>query len=153
MIRRIDPIGRTAFGALCIAGAAAVAAPVLLLAGAVGGIVSGVNGDVVYAIAFWLLAWAMAVFSAGLAVGIFFSAFPLSSDWITEWPGYAVALTLGAATVVLMALLLFPVPAPIYVAVIVPLLLCFGGGFGVAGRLAGLKAPSARPRPRAARRR
>jgi hypothetical protein len=153
MIRRIDPIGRTAFGGLCIAGAAAVAAPVLLVVGAVGGVVFVTNGDVVYAIAYWLLAWAMAVFSAGLAVGIFFTAFPLSSDWITEWPGYAVALALGAATVALMALLLFPVPAPIYVAVIVPLLLCFGGGFGVAGRLAGLKAPSARPRRRLARRR
>lgn len=153
MIRRIDPIGRAAFGALCIAGAAAVAAPVLLLAGAIGAISFGASGDVLYAIAFWLLAWAMALFSAGLALGIFFSAFPLSSDWITEWPGYAVALALGAATVALMALLIFAVPLPLYAAVILPLLLCFVGGFGVAGKLAGLRAPSARPRPRAARRR
>lgn len=153
MIRRIDPISRAAFGALCVAGAAAVAAPVLLLAGASGAIAYGTTGDVVYAIAFWLVAWAFALFSAGLALGIFFSAFPLSSDWITEWPGYAVALALGAATVALLALLIFAVPMPIYAAVILPLLLCFIGGFGVAGRLAGLRAPSARPRPRPARRR
>jgi len=47
-----------------------------------------------------------------------------------------------------MALLVFVAPVPLYAAVIVPLAATFVVGFGVAGRLAGLRAPAARPRGR-----
>ncbi len=70
-----------------------------------------------------------------------------------EWPGYATGFSVGGVGLALMALLLFVAPVPLYVAVTVPLLATFVAGFGVAGRLAGLKAPAARPRQRAARRR
>ena len=153
MIRAIDPIGRVAYGMLCIAGMAALATPVLVLVGIIGGIIYASDGDGGKAIAVWLLSWAAAVFAAGLFLGIFYTAWPLASDWIMEWPGYATGFSVGGAGLALMALLLFVAPVPLYVAVITPLAATFVAGFGVAGHLAGLKAPAARPRQRAARRR
>ena len=153
MIRAIDPIGRVAYGMLCIAGMAALATPVLVLVGIIGGIIYASDGDGGKAIAVWLLSWAAAVFAAGLFLGIFYTAWPLASDWIMEWPGYATGFAAGGAGLALMALLLFVAPVPLYVAVIAPLAATFVAGVGVAGRLAGLKAPAARPRQRAARRR
>ena len=76
----------------------------------------------------------------------------VNNNWMAS-PYLPAAQALFAATVALMALLIFVVPMPVYAAVILPLLLCFAGGLGVAGKLAGLRAPSARPRPRAPRRR
>ena len=153
MIRRIDPISRAAYGALCIDGMAALAIPVLLTAGVVGGAVFALDGDGGKAVAVWLLSWAAAAFAAGLFLAIFYTAWPLASDWIMEWPGYATGFALGGAGLALMALLLFVTPVPTYLAVVAPLVATFVAGSSVAGRLAGLRAPAARPRVRAARRR
>ena len=153
MIRRIDPIGRVAYGALCISGMATLALPLLLVAGVVGGIVFALDGEWLKALAFWLLSWASAVFAATLSLVIFFTAWPLASDWITEWPGYAMGFAVAGVGLALMALLVFVAPVPLYAAVIAPLAATFAVGFGIAGRLGGLRAPSARPRQRAVRRR
>ena len=149
MIRRIDPIGRVAYGALCISGMATLALPLLLVAGVAGGIVFALDGEWLKALAFWLLSWAGAVFAAALSLAIFFTAWPLASDWITEWPGYAMGYAVAGVGLALMALLVFVAPVPIYAAVIGPLAATFAVGFGIAGRLPGLRAPSARPRQRA----
>lgn len=153
MIRRIDPIGRVAYGALCISGMATLALPLLLVAGVAGGIVFALDGEWLKALAFWLLSWAGAVFAATLSLVIFFTAWPLASDWITEWPGYAMGYAVAGVGLALMALLVFVAPVPIYAAVIGPLAATFAVGFSIAGRLPGLGAPSARPRQRALRRR
>ena len=153
MIRRIDPIGRVAYGALCIAAMAALALPLLLVAGVVGGIVFALDGEWLQALAFWLLSWASAVFAATLFLAIFYTAWPLASDWITEWPGYAMGFAVAGVGLALMALLVFVAPLPIYAGVIAPLAATFAVGFSIASRLAGLRAPSARPRQRAVRRR
>lgn len=145
MIRRIDPVGRAAYGLLCIAGMAALALPVLVVAGIVGGI--AYEGS--KALAVWLGSWGAAGFAVLLFAAIAYVAWPLASDWITEWPGYATAFAVGGAGLALMALLLFAAPLPLSVAVIAPLAATFAIGFGVAGRLAGLRAPGARPRERA----
>ena len=149
MIRAIDPIGRVAYGVLCIAGMAALATPVLVLVGIIAGIIYASGGDGGKAVAVWLLSWAAAVFAAGLFLGIFYTAWPLASDWIMEWPGYATGFSVGAGGLALMALLVFLLPVPLYIAVIAPLGGTFVVGFGIAGRLAGLGAPAARPRRRA----
>lgn len=153
MIRRIDPIGRVAYGALCISGMATLALLLLLVAGVAGGIVFALDGEWLKALAFWLLSWAGAVFAATLSLVIFFTAWPLASDWITEWPGYAMGYAVAGVGLALMALLVFVAPVPIYAAVIGPLAATFAVGFSIAGRLPGLGAPSARPRQRALRRR
>ncbi len=149
MIRRIDPVGRAAYGVLCIAGMAALALPLLLLVGGTTAIVHAASGNGEKALAIGLLSPACAAFAATLFLAIFLTAWPLASDWIMEWPGYATGFSLAAAGLALMALLVFLVPMPLYLAVLVPLAATFGVGFAVAGRLAGLKTPAARPRPRA----
>ena len=149
MIRRIDPLGRTAYGALCIAAMAALALPLLLVAGVAAGTVFAVDGDGLKGLAVWLLSWASAAFAAALCLGIFYTAWPLASDWVTEWAGYATGFAVAGAGLALMALLVFVSPLPLYIAVIAPLAATFALGFGIAGRLAGLKAPAARPRARA----
>ena len=149
MIRRIDPIGRVAYGVLCIAGMAALALPVLLVVGVVAGIVFATDGDGMKGLAVWLLSWAAATFAAMLFLAIFYTAWPLASDWIMEWPGYATGFVVAGVGLALMALLVFLVPVPLYLAILVPLTATFAVGWGIAGRLAGLRAPAARPRVRA----
>ncbi len=149
MIRRIDPVGRVAYGALCIAGMATLALPLLLVVGVIAAIVFAAEGDWMKALAVWLLSWACAAFAAALFFAIFFTAWPLASDWITEWPGYAIGYVVAGAGLALMALLVFLLPVPRYIGVMAPLAATFAVGFGIAGRLAGLRAPAARPRVRA----
>ncbi len=149
MIRRIDPIGRVAYGALCIAGMSALAVPVLLVFGLVSGLIFALDGEGLKGLLFGLASLSAAIFAAGLFLGIFFTAWPLASDWIMEWPGYATGFVVGGCGLALMALLLFVVPVPIYVAVALPLAGAFTVGFGIADRLAGLGAPAAQPRVRA----
>ena len=149
MIRRIDPIGRIAYGALCISGMSGLAVPLLLVAGPITGLVYAIDGDGLKGLTVALLALAFAALAAGLFFGIFFAAWPLASDWITEWPGYATGFAIGGGGLALMALLVFVGPLPLYVAVIAPLAVTFAVGFGIAGRLAGLGAPAAQPRVRA----
>ena len=149
MIRRIDPVGRLAFGLLCINAMAALAAPLLLVGGLAAGIAFALTGDGMKGLAVWLLSWAAALFAVALVLAIFYTAWPLASDWITEWPGYATGFSVGGAGLALMALLVFLAPVPLYFAVAAPLGATFAVGAGIAGRLAGLKAPAARPRTRA----
>ncbi len=149
MIRRIDPIGRIAYGALCISGMSGLAVPLLLVAGPITGLVYAIDGDGLKGLTVALLAVAFAALAAGLFFGIFFAAWPLASDWITEWPGYATGFAIGGGGLALMTLLVFVGPLPLYAAVIAPLAATFAVGFGIAGRLAGLGAPAAQPRVRA----
>ena len=149
MIRRIDPIGRIAYGALCISGMSGLAVPLLLVAGPITGLVYAIDGAGLKGLTVALLAVAFAALAAGLFFGIFFAAWPLASDWITEWPGYATGFAIGGGGLALMALLVFVGPLPLYAAVIAPLAATFAVGFGIAGRLAGLGAPAAQPRVRA----
>ena len=149
MIRRIDPIGRIAYGALCISGMSGLAVPLLLVAGPITGLVYAIEGDGLKGLTVALLAVAFAALATGLFLGIFFAAWPLASDWITEWPGYATGFGIGGTGLALMSLLVFVGPLSLYVAVIVPLAATFAVGFGIAGRLAGLSAPAAKPRVRA----
>ena len=149
MIGRIDPIGRIAYGVLCIDAMAALAFPLLLVIGPIAGAVFAIDGDVSKGLAVWLLSWACALFTGGLFLAIFFTMWPLASDWVTEWGGYALGFAIATAGLAIMALLVFLVPMPLYLAVISPLAATFATGFLVAGRLAGLGSPAAQPRVQA----
>ena len=147
MIFRVDVVGRVAYGGLCIAGMAGVAIPVLVLVGAIGGIMYLVDDDGMKALAVWLGAWGAAALAGGLLAAIIYAAWPLASDWITEWQGYAVAFLIGAAGLGLLALLLFAITVPLYLAIIVPLAATFCVGFAVAGLLPGAKVTTQPQRP------
>ena len=155
MIRRIDPVGRAAYGALCVGGMATLATPLLLVAGVAAGLFYLIDSEGTKGLLVWLFSWTSAVFAALLSLAIFFAAWPLASDWVTEWSGYAIGYAIAAAGLALMALLVFLVPMPLYAAVLAPLASAFAAGFAIAGKLGGLKAPAAqrRPKVRALRRR
>ena len=139
MIRRIDVLGRSAFGVLCIAGMFALSVPVLVAVGAIAGIVIASDGEGGKGLAVWLLAWAAAASAGLLFFGISFVAWPLASDWITQWQGYATGLAIGAAGLGLMALLVFVSTWPLYLAVIVPLGATFAVGFSTPGWFLGIR--------------
>jgi len=145
VIRRIDPVARTAYGVLCIAAMAALAFPLLVVIGAVAGAVFAIDGYGSHGLAVWLLSWACALFAAALFFAIFYTMWPLASDWVTEWGGYALGFAFAGVGLAIMALLVFLVPMPRYLAVIAPLAATFATGFAVAGRLAGLGSPAAQP--------
>lgn len=145
----IDPIGRAAFGVLCLAAMAVLAMPALVVAGVVGGIVFWSRGDVGKALLVGLGTWGVAAIAGVLFLVIVYTAWPLAADWITEWPGYATGFLIAGASLGLMALLLLAIPTPLYVALIAPPAGSFAVGFGVAGWLGGLRAPGAQPRERA----
>jgi hypothetical protein len=140
LIRRLDPLSRTAFGLLCIAGMSLWAMPVLAIVGVIGGIGTAVGGDLSRALGVWLGSWAAAGFAAMLFLGISFTFWPLASDWIIEWPGYATALVIGAAGLGLMAFTVFITDWPLALEVLAPLFATFAAGFAVPGRFLGLRA-------------
>jgi hypothetical protein len=145
VIRRIDPVGRIAYGVLCIAAMAALAAPLLVVIGTAAGVFFAINGDVSKGITVGLLSWACAVFAAALLLAIFYTMWPLASDWVTEWGGYALGFAIAGVGLAIMALLVFLVPMALALAVILPLAATFVTGFAVAGKLAGLGSPAAQP--------
>jgi hypothetical protein len=154
VIRRLDPLSRTAYGVLCIAAMALLAIPVLASVGVIGGIAIAADGNGDRALAVWLGSWAAAAFAFALFLAAAYLFWPLASDWIVEWPGYLTALTIGACGLAFMALTVFVTTWPLAMEVLVPLGATFLVGFGVPGRVLGLRRP-AEPRraPAAARRR
>lgn len=138
MIRRIDVLGRGAFGVLCIAAMAGLAVPALLAAGVILGVVFAVDGDIAKGLTSWLLAWAAALLASTLFFTASYTAWPLASDWITEWQGYVTGVVIGAVGLASMAYLVFASPLPLYLAVIAPLAATFAVGFAVPGWFLGL---------------
>ncbi len=148
-VRRIDLVGRAAYGTLCIGAMAALALPVIFIAGTAIAVLELADDDNERALAFWLGSWAAAAFAGALFLAIFYAAWPLASDWIMEWPGYATGFSIAGAWLALLAVLVLATPLPLFVSIPVSLMGAFATGFAVAGRLAGLKAPSARARVKA----
>lgn len=154
MIRRIDPVARAAFGGLCLGGMTAEAIPVLFIVGIVGGIGVAVQGNFDRAVAVWLGSWAAALFATLLFVLIAYVFWPLASDWITEWQGYAWGFIIGGIGLAFMALTVFVTDWPLALEIIVPLIMTFLFGFALPGRLIGVRRrPPQTESQRAARRR
>jgi hypothetical protein len=122
----------------------------ILVAGTTLAIAELASGDAQQSLAYALGSLAGAILSAALFLALFYGAYPLASDWITEWAGYVVGIATGAFGLALMAALLLSA-APVFLAFALPLVVAFGTGFAIAGRLAGMGAPTARPRTKARR--
>ena len=155
MIGKIDVLGRGAFGVLCIGGMLLEAIPLLFMVGIVGGIGLLAGGNLDRALWVWLGSWGATGIAALLFLAIAYFFWPLASDWITEWQGYATAFAIGAAGLGLMALTVKFTTWPLAAELIVPLIITFLTGFAIPGWFLGLSRslPTIRDRPRAARRR
>ena len=144
VVRRIDPLGRSAFGVLCIAGMSLEAIPVLLIVGVVGGIGIWVDGNGDRAFWVWFGSWAAAAFATALFLAIAYVFWPLASDWITEWQGYVTALIIGAAGLGLMSITVFVTDWWLTFEIVIPLLMTFLIGFTIPGWFLGLASPDLR---------
>jgi hypothetical protein len=156
VIRRIDPIGRTAFGLLCIAAMSLEAVPVLIVVGVLGGLGILLVGDVDRALWVWIGSWAAAGFACLLFLALAYLFWPLASDWITEWQGYLMGFIIGALGLGFMALVVFVTDWPLPVELLFPFVTTFLVGFLLPGWFLGLHNPELQTldhrRERAARR-
>jgi hypothetical protein len=118
----------------------------------VGGIVLVSTGEGWFALWFTLASLGFAVLSAGVGFLLGFIGLPFSSDWIADWPAWALALGLSLAGCALLAALLFLTPVPAYGAVPLVLAMVWGTAYLVALVLPGTR-PTARVRARTVSRR
>jgi hypothetical protein len=155
VIRRLDPLSRTAYGVLCIAAMSLLAIPVLFSVGVMGGVGIALDGNGDRAVAVWLGSWGAAFVAFVLFFAMAYLFWPLASDWILEWPGYVTALTIGALGLAGMALSVLLTDWPLAMEVLIPIGATFFVGFSIPGWFLGLRrAPrSERQVSRAARRR
>ena len=142
LIRSIQPLARAAFGLQALGAMLVFGGVALVVIGAVGGLLTADEGAL-GALAFWLIAWGIAALSIAGGVAMALFGWRFSGDWITEWPGYAVGLSLGAAGDVLLALLLFATGLHWSVSLVVALGSVFGAGFAVAGQFFWLEVSAA----------
>lgn len=156
MIRRIDPIGRSAFGLLCIAAMLLEAVPVLIVVGVLGGLGILFVGNVDRALWVWVGSWVAAAFAGALFLAIAYVFWPLASDWITEWQGYLMGAIIGGIGLGFMALVVFVTDWPLAIELIFPFVTTFLVGFLLPGWFLGLGHPGLQTldhrRERAARR-
>jgi hypothetical protein len=136
VMKTIDVYGRLAFGGQCVAAMAIIAGPVLFITCSI--IPFYVWDDNrAEALLYWLGGWLVAV---GVTVGgVAFGAFcwRWSGDWITEWPGYAVAFGFAAMANGVLAYLLTSTPVPVYLSFAAAMAGAFVAGMLVAGHLGG----------------
>jgi hypothetical protein len=144
MIRRLDPLGRTAFGLLCIAAMSLEAVPVLLVVGVLGGLGILLVGNFDRALWVWIGSWIAAGLSGGLFLLLAYLFWPLASDWITEWQGYAMGFIIGGIGLAFMALVVFVTDWPLALELIVPFAITFAVGFLLPGWFLGLRNPELR---------
>ncbi len=139
MIRRLDPVGRAAFGLLCVAVLLLEAIPVLLVVGVLGGLGILLIGNFDRALWVWIGSWLAAGLSAVMFLTLAYLFWPLASDWITEWHGYVMSIIIGAAGLASMALIVIATGWPLALEIIIPLLLTFLVGFSMPGWFLGIR--------------
>jgi len=138
VIKSIDVLGRLAYGGQCVAAMAMEAAPLIFITACILPFVIWGNdrGD---ALAVWLGGWlvAAATAAAGVVLGVF--CWRWSGDWITEWPGYAVAFGFAVVANAALAYMLTTTPVPIYGSFAATIAAVFLAGVLVAGHLGGMR--------------
>ncbi|MDP9236135.1 MAG: hypothetical protein M3P30_01825 [Chloroflexota bacterium] len=139
MMKSIDVYGRLAFGGQCVAAMAIIAAPLIFVVACILPFVLWGDDNHAGAIGAWLGGWAAAIGTgaAGVALGVF--SWRWSGDWITEWPGYAVAFGIAGVANAVCAYLLTATPVPIYGSFAVTIGAAFVAGLLVAGHLGGMR--------------
>jgi hypothetical protein len=138
-----DMVIRMSYGVLTLSVMGFVAGVLFVPIAVFGGIGHAAAGHGFFALWFALGSLGLAVLSAGVGFLLGFIGLPFSSDFITEWPAYALALSLSLAGCALLAILIFLTPLPAWGAA--PLVLALVGG---AAYVVALALPKARPRPR-----
>jgi hypothetical protein len=152
VMKSIDVYGRLAFGGQCVAMMMLIAGPLLFVTAAVLPFVlwHDNRGE---ALLVWLGGWALAIVVtlAGVGLGVF--AWRWSGDWITEWPGYAVAFGFATAGNIALGFMLTSAPIPIPASFAIAIGVVFALGCLVAGHLGGARLlPDQRQRALARRR-
>jgi len=138
-----DMIVRMSYGVLTLSVMGFVAGVLFVPIAVFGGIGHAAAGHGFFALWFALGCLGLAVLSAGIGFLLGFVGLPFSSDFITEWPAYALALGLSLAGCGLLAILIFLTPLPVWGAVPLVLALVSAAAYVVA-----LALPKARPRAR-----
>jgi hypothetical protein len=137
MMKSIDVYGRLAFGGQCVAAMALLGGPLLFITASILPVVVW-DDNRAQALGLWLGGWLLAVgVTAGAAA---FAAFcwRWSGDWITEWPGYAVAFGIAGIADAVLAWMLTSTPVPIYLSFLATMGAALIAGIAVAGNLAGM---------------
>jgi hypothetical protein len=143
-----EMVSRLSFGVLTLSAMGWLAAAALVPIALVGAIVYLAMGQWLHALVFFIISVALSAVAAAFAFAVGFVGLPFSSDWITEWPAYAIGFGLGAAGCALLPILIFLTPIPAYGAVPLVLLVVGGIAYLIAYRL-----PVAQPRVVPVRRR
>jgi hypothetical protein len=138
-----DVVTRMSYGLLTLSVMGFVAGILLIPIAVFGGIGHAAAGRGLFALWFTLGSLGLAVLSAAIGFLLGFIGLPFSSDFITEWPAYALALGFSLAGCAFLAILIFLTPLPAWGAV--PLVLAL---VGVAAYAVALALPRARPRRR-----
>jgi hypothetical protein len=150
----LQPLARAAYGVQVVAAMYFFGGLALLFLAVWAGVKVGIlDGDALKGVAYWLGGWAAGLATMALSAGVALFAWRYSGDWVTEWPGYVTGVVAALLGLGLLFWLVFGTDLPLLLAALIPAGALFVFGFGVADRLGGQRAPSARPRPRAAARR
>jgi hypothetical protein len=137
VMKSIDVYSRLAFGGQCVAAMALIAAPLIFIVACIVPFVLWGDDNHAGAIAAWLGGWALAIGTGAAGVGLGVLSWRWSGDWVTEWPGYAVAFGIAAIANLITAYLLTSTPVPVYGSFAVTIGAAFVAGLLVAGHLGG----------------
>jgi hypothetical protein len=138
LIRRIDPVGRAAFGLLCVAAFFLEAIPVLVVVGVLGGLGILIIGNPDRALWVWIGSWIASGLSGALFLLLAYLFWPLASDWITEWQGYVMGFIIGAIGLGITASVVKFTDWPLALELLIPLAATFLIGFFTPGRFLGI---------------
>jgi len=138
VMKSIDVYGRLAFGGQCVAAMMIIASPALFVTTSIVPFVIWDDHQST-ALLYWLGGWALAIAvgASGIALGLF--AWRWSGDWITEWPGYAVAFGIAGVANAVLAYLLTSTPVPVVASIAATMTAAFTAGCLVAGHLGGMR--------------
>jgi hypothetical protein len=136
VMKSIDVFSRLAFGGQVVAAMALIAGPLLFLTACILPFFLW-DDDRREALIVWLGGWGLsaAVVAAAIAFAVF--CWRWSGDWITEWPGYAVAFGIAGVADAALAYMLTSTPVPVSLSFAATMAGAFAAGVLVAGNLAG----------------
>ncbi|MDI6856839.1 MAG: hypothetical protein QME71_00770 [Dehalococcoidia bacterium] len=105
-------------------------AAVILAATAVAGLfVNLAQGEVIRAIAFFIVSLMLAVLAGGFGFSMGFIGLPFVGEWFLEWQNHAMGWGIGAGGCAFLAVLLFLTPLPAYGSVLLVLAVVLGGSY------------------------